>query len=1068
MATHIPDVPAAGYFYHEDFNTVWDYVYQCLVEFSSIRFIIHTSGVFNSADQGLSELHINNQLNYDLDIEALNLHHVAEEIQAKCSDPENYPQYEGSGFDFIGICNWWFKIIPSQLNNNGSPNNRNTVDSENVPEDPDDVGWDDDTRPYKRNNSFLEAVFWAKHSELSNHSRKEFAQRRCAEWVRRNVGKNSSINISEVPHWHEMFGQYNIAIFNRRGNVIYKQEYGGSEERPLLIYYDANTRKFRAIRNLRALFQESSNKLSEYCWECRKFHKSEACQKKIYSSRTGKSTMSRRPTVLSRVVAYADFEATTKPGYAHEPSGYVLLIMEKGQLSQGFVRNVVADNCANSDELLDLFFKDLDDWCMRYQRSCPRNKVLTEECAFCNEQVIDNYVIGRSYLDGVKGKNHRKCWENMFNTLPVYFHNWRGYDNHLVIRKIIKNYTDVQILGKTFEKIDNIVISDKHLKLKFGDTMNFLLGSLDYLSTTIDEWRFTPQRFQSRKSMFPYDWFDNVEKLREPTPQDPDSWQNVIKGKQDINMEEIMELMDEYALYEFGNWHDFYMEKDGWLLLEIFEKFRRTVWETQGVDPVYFQGSPALTWYLAQRMQPERSFDVIKDMDIYMEIQKSIRGGVAQCVKRYVNTEGRDGEYLQYWDINSLYSKCMMYKLPTQLVGVEGELPADWMEYDQNSNFCFLINCNLSHDPYSHDQYQEYPPVPHNFNGRLCTTFLPKENYLVHNEVLKFYMEHGVKLNQVNHVYVFVQEACLKEYVSGNIEARKAAIGNPSYQELYKLLNNSLYGKTCENVFKYRKFVIKDIENESKSKGKLNSWVSKMKNFIVVDDKAFCEEDNLVVKLTKPCHLGFTVLEFAKLEIYRFFYQLKRRFRYDVSLCYTDTDSMLLHFVNQPEHPLLVIKNKFPEIYDKLDFEHGEYPIKTENTYKVAGLWSDEAGGKEIVEFCGLRAKTYCVRFADDTFKIKNKGVTRNALIHMAGGTTDMKINMESYKKALFEAEDIYIHQYILRSKKHSVQTLDQVKLALSSADSKRIVLPDRVLTLPFGYEGTDYPMYDSVPLINQ
>lgn len=131
--------------------------------------------------------------------------------------------------------------------------------------------------------------------------------------------------------------------------------------------------------------------------------------------------------------------------------------------------------------------------------------------------------------------------------------------------------------------------------------------------------------------------------------------------------------------------------------------------------------------------------------------------------------------------------------------------------------------------------------------------------------------------------------------------------------------------------------------------------------------------------------------------------------------------------------------------------------MKTPDTDKQSGLWSVEANGKEIVEYCGLRAKCYCYRFRDNSVVIKNKGIPKSAMISNSDDTPRERITMQHYKSALFDGNTYKISQYTIRSFKHEVMTLQQYKLGLTSNDLKRAVTSDRAVSLPFGYQGEKY-----------
>lgn len=131
--------------------------------------------------------------------------------------------------------------------------------------------------------------------------------------------------------------------------------------------------------------------------------------------------------------------------------------------------------------------------------------------------------------------------------------------------------------------------------------------------------------------------------------------------------------------------------------------------------------------------------------------------------------------------------------------------------------------------------------------------------------------------------------------------------------------------------------------------------------------------------------------------------------------------------------------------------------VKTQDTDKQSGLWAPEAGGKEIVEYVGLRAKCYAYRFADNKVVIKNKGVPKAAMIANEDETPREEITIDHYRKALFDGLQYHISHYSIRSFQHDVMTTQQYKLGISANDLKRAVTSNRALSLPFGYKGEQF-----------
>ena len=77
-----------------------------------------------------------------------------------------------------------------------------------------------------------------------------------------------------------------------------------------------------------------------------------------------------------------------------------------------------------------------------------------------------------------------------------------------------------------------------------------------------------------------------------------------------------------------------------------------------------------------------------------------------------------------------------------------------------------------------------------------------KEKYFMHIKVLKQDLNHGLVLKKVHRVIQFNQKKWLKPYIDMNTNLRKEA-KNDFEKDFFKLMNNSVFGKTIENVKKH-------------------------------------------------------------------------------------------------------------------------------------------------------------------------------------------------------------------------------------------------------------------------
>ena len=175
--------------------------------------------------------------------------------------------------------------------------------------------------------------------------------------------------------------------------------------------------------------------------------------------------------------------------------------------------------------------------------------------------------------------------------------------------------------------------------------------------------------------------------------------------------------------------------------------------------------------------------------------------------------------------------------------------------------------------------------------------------------------------------------------------------------------------------------------------------------------------------------------------MYDFHYNyIKKNYGSKAKLLMTDTDSLMyeIHTEDFFEDMREDIKAKF----DTSNFENSKLPRLNK---KVPGMFKDEAGGKIIYEFVGLRAISYAFDMDGDEFK-KWKGVKKYVV--------NKEITLNDYKNCSFSGRQQLRPMNVIRSHHHEVFTEQVSKIALSADDDKRIILPDRQNTLAHGFQG--------------
>ena len=174
---------------------------------------------------------------------------------------------------------------------------------------------------------------------------------------------------------------------------------------------------------------------------------------------------------------------------------------------------------------------------------------------------------------------------------------------------------------------------------------------------------------------------------------------------------------------------------------------------------------------------------------------------------------------------------------------------------------------------------------------KLICNLRKKKKYVVHIKSLKQALNHGLKLKKVPRIIEFNQKAWLKPYTDMNIELRKIA-KNDFKKDFFKLMNNSVFGKTMEYVRKHRDI---KLVTTGQKRSKLVSEPNYHTMNCILENLSITEMKRTKVKMNKPIYLGLSILEISKLLMYEFWYDyMKPKCDDKVKLCYTDTDSFIM------------------------------------------------------------------------------------------------------------------------------------------------------------------------------
>ena len=469
---------------------------------------------------------------------------------------------------------------------------------------------------------------------------------------------------------------------------------------------------------------------------------------------------------------------------------------------------------------MPLIERDVD---MIWDADAERRFNEATDCFICNEPLDrDKNIIVRDHehFQGYfRGAAHQACNlqykidKNKY-MLPVIFHNLRGYDSHLIMQAIRKHHGRIDVVPNNYEQYQSFIIGRR---LKFLDSFQFLPDSLDNLARQMKDSDFkcmtrffpdpTKRALMLRKGVYPYDYMTSMDKFNETQLPPQSAFYNRLTDTplSDKDYRFAQQVWTSFGCQTLRDYHNLYLKSDVFLTTDIFEKFRDDSQALYGLEPVHYYSLPGLTWDAALKHSKVK-LELITDIDMYLMVEKGIRGGISMISHRYAkaNDPRMGDEYdaskpatsLLYLDANSLYPTAMCEPLPIDQFSMVDDPDAfDVMQVADDAEYGYILEIDGYMPNDKHDIFNDYPLAPEKIHvtqdmlspfqqqhfptNKSTEKLVPHlgrlEKYVVHYRNLKLYLQLGLQVTKIHRVIRFRQGAWLKSFMELNIEQRREA-----------------------------------------------------------------------------------------------------------------------------------------------------------------------------------------------------------------------------------------------------------------------------------------------------
>ena len=455
------------------------------------------------------------------------------------------------------------------------------------------------------------------------------------------------------------------------------------------------------------------------------------------------------------------------------------------------------------------------------------------------------------------------------------------------------------------------------------------------------------------KLYFPYDFINDSKKLEQTIFPNKKEFYNKLNNTH-ISQKNYNIAKKIYTLSKcknLGEYYSLYCEIDVIMLADLYLMNRQFMHQEFKLDMAQYLTLPSYSMdsflYYKFTKDPYFKIDLMENVDLINLIQSSIRGGFCQLnthslvlddasklllnenLNKRIFRKGILVSCIETFDLNSNYPSAMTEPLPIgdfkkltdidEITCIIESLKKNEINFqDSEIGYYFYVSLDENNihvqdltdefpfalekkdiffdqlGPYTKEKFKN---VSLNLKfKRLIGHHFPKNSYFVDGESLQQYLYYGLKLVEVFDIYSYTQKPFLKEFIMKNIELRKQTSCKMD-SDLFKLCNNSIFGKTLTNVIHYSTNTILCLNKKSFLKYLCSPYFI---NYTPI------HENKIIITMRKrninfdyPSFIGYSVLEKAQRYMKTIYYDvikiiLQNNF---LSLLYSDTDSFYISYM---------------------------------------------------------------------------------------------------------------------------------------------------------------------------